>query len=52
MDPLDLLRLRLDPDRLAVIGDVTAGEAEVPGRLFAGDRLRELPAQRSRRLVV
>lgn len=121
MDPLDLLRLLLDPDRLAVIGDVAAGpctstelaerhnhtvehvlrtlaplvqaglifqrdgayhldvpawqaqarslprssppsprvafgmtaeEAEVLGRFFAGDRLRELPAQRSKRLVV
>ncbi len=121
MDPLDLLRLLLDPDRLAVVGDVVAAprtsaelvarhdrtpeevlrtlaplvqaglvqrrdgayhldaaawrdqaralprttppsprvafgmteeEGEVLGRYFTGDRLRELPAQRSKRLVV
>jgi len=121
VDPLDLLRLLLDPDRLAVVGDVVAvprtsaelaarhqrsaedvlrtlaplvqgglvhhrdgtyhldtdawraqarelprttppsprvafgmteEEGEVLARYFTGDRLRELPAQRSKRLVV
>jgi hypothetical protein len=44
MDPLDLLRHLLDPDRLAVVGAL--------GRFFSGERLTELPAQRSKRLVV
>ena len=121
MDPLDLLRLLLDPDRLVVVGDLAAAprssaelaarhdqdpeevlrtlaplvqaglvdrrdgayhldvdawraqaralprttppsprvafgmteeEGEVLARFFTGDRLRELPAQRSKRLVV
>jgi hypothetical protein len=40
------------PPSARVAFGMTAEEAEVLGRFFSGDRLTELPAQRSKRLVV